>query len=406
MRKAVGAEFTKKMKRTHTIYIPDMLHYHNELLQAAFAYGGYRLAVVPEFQNAEQGALKYVSSDYCLPAIGIVGQILAFLNDSNCDADRIAIMEPQAGGACRAGNIYNLILEVLEKTGYEFVPVISLNMTGSEKHRGFSINAKLLRGCVAAVCYGDMLMTLTQQLRPYEEQPGQTEELRQRWLKRLAADIAQGKNITGRSRRRIYEEMAADFEKLPRQSRILTKVGITGEIYMKYSPVGNDHLEDFLKERDCDYRLGGFINYAAYVVYTEYSNVKLQEPGSPLLKGYEFVLDYICRVQRELTEVLSRHHLLHDACFFRLRDMAKQIIADQYNIGDGWLVAGEILDFIQQGYKKILIVHPFGCLVSHVGARGIIKKIKAMYPEVSIQSIEYDYDQSRTLRESRILLGI
>lgn len=404
--KVIGTKFTKEMRRTHTIYMPDMLHYHNELLQAAFTYGGYHLEVVPEFSNANQLALRYINNDYCSPTVSIVSQILAFLGSSECVPERTAILEPQAGGSCRAGNIYNLIIEVLEKNGYGQIPVISLNMTGSEKHEGFSINRKMISGCVAAVCYADLLMTLTQQIRPYEQKTGQTEQLRQSWIHRLKEDIAQGKNIASAKRKKIYQAIISDFQKIPRKNSRLSKVGIVGEIYIKFSPIGNCHLEEFLHKHQCAYCMGGFINYAAYVIYTEYSNAKLQKKNSFLIKGYGTVLRYICRIQRELTEELENKGMQHDACFGEIQSLANQIVNDSYNIGDGWLIAGEILDMIQQGYEKILIVHPFGCMVSHVGGRGIIKKIRSLYPHISIQSIEYDYDQSDALRESRILMAI
>lgn len=311
MARTQGAEFAKKMKKTHKIWLPDMLHYHNELLQAAFLGCGYQLEILPMSRRVSDYSQPYISGDYCFPIFCILGQLLAFLESGDCDVDRTAFMEPQTGGACRAGNYYNSIIESLKKAGYPQIPVISLNAFGEERHPGFSITPRLLFGAVTAVCYGDLLMTLLQQVRPYERTKGQAEDCRQKWMRILSDDIRRGKNISGRKRRERYQEIIEDFKGIPTQKKEIKKVGIAGEVYMKFSPVGNEQLEDYLQGEGCDYRMGGFVK-----------------------------------------------------------------------------------------------LHPFGCLVSHVCIRGIIKKLRARFPGVNIQAIEYDYDSSKTLRESRILLGL
>lgn len=399
-----NAEFTTKMRKTHTIYMPQMLHYHNELLCAAFAYGGYRLAVVPEQEKFCKETLSMIGKDYCTCAIGIIGNLLTFVKENDALRDKIAFLEPQAGGACRAGNYYNLIIECLRKCGYEQIPVLSLNYHGLEKHRGFQINLRMLQGAVAAVCYGDLLMTLTQQIRPYEVNVGETEALRQKWIATLKEEIAQGRKLTGR--KTIYREIVETFRNIQTTSGKKTRVGIVGEIYIKFSPVGNCHLEEFLSQNDCEYRQGGFINYCIYVVYSEMKCMELQHKSKGELWMYQKVIDYLCGVQKQINELLQSEGFLHDANFYDLLELKGAVMSDYYNIGDGWLMTAEIMDLIKQGYDKILIVHPFGCLVSHVGGRGIIKKVKELYPKVKISSVEYDYDQSKTLRESRILMAI
>ncbi len=253
------AEFTKSMRKTHTIYMPQMLHYHNELLCAAFAYGGYHLEVVPEHQEFIKETYSSIGKDYCTCAFGIVGNIMTFVKEQGCNTDNIAFLEPQAGGACRAGNYYNLIIECLKKMDCGHIPVLSLNFQGKETHEGFTINPKMFFGAVAAVCYGDILMTIAQQVRPYEVNPGETEALRMKWVSKLSEDIAHGKNVY--KRKKIYREIAESFSAISvDKTRKKTKVGIVGEIYIKFSPVGNFHLEDFLYDNNCDIRQGGFLN--------------------------------------------------------------------------------------------------------------------------------------------------
>lgn len=407
MKRTEQAEFTKAMKDTHTILLPDMLHYHNELLQAAFAACGYHLEILPEEEGLPEYSLPYISGDYCLPAVLILGQMLAAVRSGRFDPDRIAFMEPQTGGACRAGNYYNSMIESLKRAGYGQIPVISLNVSGSDKHAGFTITPKLLFGAVAAVCYGDLLMTLYQQVRPYESEKGAAKVCWQRWVRILSEDIKTGKNISRKRRKERYRQIVHDFASIPVEDKKVRRVGITGEIYIKFSPIGNEHLEQFLREQDCAYRMGGFVNYAIYVVDSERENQKICGAGRVVLKAYDTVIRYLSRIQRDINQcIVEEKRFQSDAEFKKMKQMASPILHEGCHTGDGWLIAAEVADLVEKGYENILIVHPFGCLVSHVCERGIMKKLHERYPDVNIQTVEYDYDSSQTLRESRILLGI
>lgn len=407
MERLDAAEFTKKMKETHTILLPDMLHYHNELLQAAFAACGYHLEILPEAERLPEYSLPYISGDYCLPAVLILGQMLAAVRSGHFDPGRIAFMEPQTGGACRAGNYYNSMIESLKRAGYNQIPVISLNAFGRDKHAGFTITPKLLSGAVAAVCFGDLLMTLYQQVRPYEIQKGEAQTCWEHWNKKLCEDIVAGKNISRKRRREQYRRIVHDFARIPVKERNIRRVGITGEIYIKFSPIGNEHLEQFLQEQDCAYRMGGFVNYAIYIVDSEREDQKLRGAGRVVQRAYDTVIRYLSRIQHDINQSIAEEkRFWPDAEFAKMKEMAAPVLHTGCHTGDGWLIAAEVADLVEKGYENILIVHPFGCLVSHVCERGIVKKLHERYPNVNIQTVEYDYDTSRTLRESRILLGI
>ena len=174
---------------------------------------------------------------------------------------------------------------------------------------------------------------------------------------------------------------------------------------MKCSPIGNRHLEDFLYENGMEYRMEGFLNYCTYVVYTEMKSAELSGVSKAVLKVYSFVMNYMIKVHAQIRKVLLRNGFVADGRFEDMQKKAAPILSEYYNIGDGWLVMAEAMDMIEQGYDRILIVHPFGCLVSHVAERGVLKKLRQLYPDANINTIEYDYDQSNTLRESRILLA-
>ena len=407
VKEAGRAEFTKAMKSTHTILLPDMLHYHNALLQAAFASCGYHLEILPEEKNLPGYSLPYISNDYCFPTVLILGQVLAAVQSGRFQPDRIAFMEPQTGGACRAGNIYNSIIESLKRAGYGQIPVISLNAFGEYRHEGFTITPKLLFSAVAAVCFGDLLMTLYQQVRPYECRRGEAKECWERWNRKLCEDIRAGKSISRKKRMEQYRRIVYDFSQIPVEDRNIRRVGITGEIYIKFSPIGNEHLEELLQEQDCAYRMGGFINYAIYTVDSELENQRLCGAGRTIQKVYDMVIRYLLRIQHDINQsIVWGNRFLPDADFPKMKEMAAPIIDRGCHTGDGWLVAAEVADLAEKGCDNILIVHPFGCLVSHVCERGIMKKLHERYPDVNIQTVEYDYDSARALRESRILLGI
>lgn len=356
MKEAGRAEFTKAMKATHTILLPDMLHYHNALLQAAFASCGYRLEILPEEKNLPGYSLPYISNDYCFPTVLILGQVLAALQSGRFQPDKIAFMEPQTGGACRAGNIYNSMIESLKKVGYGQIPVISLNAFGEYKHTGFTITPKLLFSAIAAVCFGDLLMTLYQQVRPYECRRGEAKACWERWNKKLCADIKAGKNISHRKRQERYRQIVRDFAKIPVEERHIRHVGITGEIYIKFSPIGNEHLEQFLQEQGCAYRMGGFINYAIYTVDSELENQKLGGAGRGVQRAYDAVIRYLIRIQHDINQsIAAEERFSPDADFIKMKEMAAPIIDKGCHTGDGWLVAAEVADLVEKGCESILL---------------------------------------------------
>lgn len=399
--------FTREMRKTHTIYMPDMLHYHNDLIKAAFRFAGYRLDVVPEYRELTQSVYKTVNPDYCTCAIGIVGNLLSMAEDPRFAGKPIAFLEPQMGGACRAGNYYELIISSLRRCGHEEIPVLSLNLKGQEKQPGFRINGRMLFASLAAICLSDLLMSLLLQLRPYEKHPGETDALYRKWITRLEQELRKGQHLF--FRRALYRQICAEFAaiELDEAKRgTLKKVGIVGEIYIKFSPIGNRHLEDLLRDNNCEYRLGGFFNYCIFVLYTDMVSARLNGKSKALLAGYQAAIDVLDRMQMRMHCVMEEYGFTHDASFLELKDHAKKIISEDYVIGDGWLIAGETVDHIRKGYDRVLAVHPFGCLVSHVGTRGTLGRIRELYPGAGVHSIEYDYDQSEAMRESRILLAL
>ncbi len=403
-------QFTRKMKKTHTIFLPQMLEYHAALLEAAFEGSGYHFKVMRGGCGLKDKSLRYISNDFCYPGILIVGQMLDLLESGEYETDKIAFMEPQAGGACRAGNYYHTIIRTLEKCGQPQVPVISLNYKGLERQPGFRITVPLFLSAVTAVCYGDLIMALYQQVKPYECAKGTADSVKRRLEQKLADEIRHHHGVyrnTGEHRRSTYRYILETFADIPVKGGLKKMVGLTGEIYIKYSSLGNHAIENFLEGQGCQCVIGGFINYAIYVLDSDYSDYLMKSNHPVLDKAYRAALAYLQKIQRELCEEVNRFgRFFFDLPYARLKEKAGAVISYGCRTGDGWLVAAEAVAAIERGCKHILILHPFGCLVSHICERGIVKKLKMKYPDVNIQTIEYDYDSSDTLRESRILLGL
>ncbi len=406
MSEVINVPFTRAMKKTHTILLPEMLEYHSPFLKAAFEASGYRFAVMHGSRHLKDKALRRINHDYCYPGILIIGQVLDALEQGEYPADKIAFMEPQAGGACRAGNYYHVIIQTLRKCGYEQIPVISLNYKGQEKHPGFRITPRLFRDAVTAVCCGDLIMSLYQQTKPYECESGAAKAMRHRLEQEIGGRI-RARRLRAGQRRYVYRYIVEQFAAIPTNTAVKKKVCVAGEIYIKFSALGNHHLEEYLDRQSCQCMMGGFINYAIYVLDSDY-RAYLTDTSKPVFRRcYELAIAYLEKIQRELYEEVGRQGQFQmDPPFARLKERALKTIGCDCITGDGWLVAAEVEAAVERGCRHVLIVHPFGCLVSHISERGIVKKLKEMYPNVNIQTIEYDYDSSNALRESRILLGL
>ncbi len=395
-------EFTREDRQKRIILIPQMLEYHSALLGAAFEANGYRLGMMRSAVPPSEKPLRYISSDYCYPSVLILGQVIEELERRNFDCSGVAFMEPQAGGSCRAGNIYNMIIEVTQKLGCD-VPVISLNYRNLEKHSGFKITPRLVNSAATAVCCGDLLMLLYQQTKPYEAEPGRTEEVYALVERSVAEQIKAGCN----SRVKMYREMISGFDMIPKTGVVKKRVCVAGEIYMKFSSLGNHGLERFIIEKGFEPYFGGFLNYLIYVADSERRSYMLGKANKAVLKLYDYAIRLMERLQGQMFRAVREQSAYRtDLAFEEFKKMAEGIISHDCINGDGWLVAAEAVQAVEGGCENVLIVHPFGCLVSHVCERGIMKNLKERYPRASIHTVEYDYDQSGALRESRVLLGL
>lgn len=396
--------YTKKKRKTHTILIPEMMEYHFDLISSAFKNCGYKMEVLNyKNQDIEETGLKYCHNDICYPCILIVGQLISSLNHNIYNPDEIAFLIPQTGGSCRAGNYYFLIKKALKNAGYGNIPVISLNMSGNEKHPGFKLSLKLGFSLISAALYGDLLQSLYYCKRPYEKENGQSLALYNKWNDILSKDISNNKSIKKHSLKKRINEIINDFNKIETMEVNKPKVGIVGEIYIKSCELGNNNLEDYLVKNNADYFMSGFTSYCIYVADTTID----QFFDKHKLGLFRFVNKFIVRWLNNKQKLIDKPLKKNGYTFLTYKELKKhsnEVISFKCSTADGWLVSAEIMGLIEKGYNKIIVASPFGCLVSHVCSKGVIRNIMKKYPNSLVYSVEYDSSLSPVGRESRIQL--
>ena len=299
-------KFTPEMKKTHTILIPNMAITQFRLLEYALRYDGYKCEILGNCGSAvAQLGLKYVHNDTCYPALLVIGQFLDALNSGKYDLDHTALLITQTGGGCRASNYIHLLRKALVKAGYPQIPVASLNFSGLEKDSGFQMTLPLARKCIACIFYGDMLCALRNQVAPYENEKGAADRMVDRWIARLGRALLAGKGFTSREMKHTFPLIAKEFATIPVTRVPKVKVGVVGEIYVKYSPLGNNDLQKFLESQDCEVNFPGLMGFVQYCAYNPSETARLY--GGTFLEKHvsSVILDYIEGMEKVMIRVLK-----------------------------------------------------------------------------------------------------
>ena len=397
--------FTTEMKSTHTILIPSMLPWHFNLLKAALTSCGYKAEVLENTdRNVVETGLKYINNDICYPALLVVGQFINALESGKYDVDKVALIVTQTGGGCRASNYIHLLRKALVQAGYNQVPVISLNLKGMEEQPGFAINLKMVKRMLAAIVYGDVLMYLSNKVRPYENTLGEVDALGKQWLAKLEKLYQNSKVHNLSTMKKLIKEITHDFAKVPVAISDKIKVGIVGEIYIKYSSLGNNGLESFLQRQNCEYMLPGVMNFIMYGTDTYLTDYKLYG-GSLMTYGTaKGIMWYLKLLEKAMLKGLEASKFEIPASYEETKALAKGVIGYGNNMGEGWLLTAEMIELAKNGYNNIICVQPFGCLPNHIAGRGMINKIKQLKEEANILPLDYDASASKVNQENRIKL--
>lgn len=395
--------FDKSRKEEYTILIPDMLPIHFKLIMAIYKQYGYNMVLLQNnSRNVIDEGLKNTHNDTCYPALLVIGQFMDALKSGKYDLDHTALLMSQTGGGCRASNYIHLIRKAVS-TSFPQVPVLSLNFSGLEKDASIDITPAIAMKLVYAVLYGDMLMLLYNQCKPYEINKNSTDELLARWQHRLGKLFnTKNKYLNTKS---IYKAMLRDFAVLPRTKEKKPKVGIVGEIYVKYSPLANNDLNNFLLQEGCEPNVPGLLDFVLYCASDGINDMKLYGNKSGRNYLYKIGYDLLYKFQKQQIKIINEQGIFqppHD--FEHLRKCADKYISQGVKMGEGWLITAEMAALAETGTKNIICAQPFGCLPNHIVAKGMSRTIKEAYPDANIVAIDYDPGATKVNQENRIKL--
>ena len=367
--------FTEEMQKDYTVLVPNMLPMHFTLIAKVFQNFGIRAELLQtQGQHIKDTGLKYVHNDTCYPAILVIGQFIDALQSGKYDPHKTALILFQTGGGCRASNYINLLRKALEKAGYPYVPVISMSLTGLEDHPGFHMGFKMVRRLMYAVLYGDLLMLLRNQCRPYEIRKGESEELALAWTDRLAKEMDTGAKISYKKVRENYRKIIADFERIPRAEQKRVRVGVVGEIFVKYSPLGNNNLEDFLVKEGAEVTVPGLLDFCLYCVYNSMMDTENLGRNKAQYPIWKIAYRFFTKKQNDLIEVIKECSEFDPPTpFAHTVSLIQGYIGIGAKMGEGWLLTAEMLELADKGIKNIVCTQPFGCLPNHICGKGMMR---------------------------------
>ena len=400
-------EYSLKMKREkYTILIPEMAPLHFRLIKPILARDGYNTDLMGyEGPDVLKKGLQYVHNDICYPCLLITGQMLTAMESGKYDPDKVAMMITQSGGGCRDSNYINLMRKAFEKAGYPQVPFLSANTWFMEYNSGVLMRISTLFMAVAGMVYGDFLMILGNQVRPYEVNKGETDALIDKWIEFLIKEFEHGRGYTKKAMRKNLHAMGEEFIKIEKTDEKKVKVAIVGELFLKYSIPGNNHLEEFLAEQNCEVYMPSMLGFGVYKTNGALEELK-KFGGKPwkrvimeiVMKWYFGIEDLLISAIEEFPQFTAPERVTD------LVHRAEGIIDRANSMGEGWYVAAEVLEFAEHGYENVVCVQPFGCLPCHVAVKGVLNKVRQVNPKVNAVDIEYDPGATRVNQENRIKL--
>ena len=394
-------KFTPAMKHTHKILVPDMLPVHFGIIIDFLRKDGWDIELLRNDSRAviDEG-LKHVHNDTCFPALCVTGQFIDALKSGKYDVEHTAVMITQSGGGCRASNYIPLIRKAL-KAEFPKVPVISLNFAGLEKDSGFPVGLKTLAKLAFAIFYGDTLMSLYNQCKPYELDEGAADQARDDCIEFIRKIYERKQYLRYR---KVTKYLLRRFAGVRRSGEKKIRVGIVGEIYVKYSPLGNSHLEEFLLSEGCEPVVPALMDFVMYCAVNNVNDAKYYNKKNGATPAFAVVYRYLHYVQRKIIRLTERYGFepLHD--FEHLRRCADKVIHQGVKMGEGWLIPAEMAALAETGTDNIVCAQPFGCLPNHIAGKGTIRTLKQMYEHENIVAVDYDPSATKVNQENRIKL--
>ena len=398
-------QFTEEMRKDYTILCPQMSPIHFDLLQPAFRACGYNFEVLEnDNRRAVDVGLKYVNNDACYPSLMVVGQIMDALLSGKYDLNKTAVIMTQTGGGCRATNYVGFIRRALEKAGMAQIPVISLNLGGIETNPGFHMNLDLLMHAAYGAVFGDIFMRCVYRMRPYEKEPGSVEAVHQKWLKKCQAFLS-AKHMSFFKFRKMCREIIEDFDAIPITNELKPRVGIVGEILVKFAPAANNYLVELLESEGAEAVVPDLLDFLLYCFYNQI--YKAEELGMSKKTAFvsklgidalEFLRSAACKAFKK------SKHFTAPISIYQTAEYAKTIVSIGNQTGEGWFLTGEMVELIHSGVNNIVCTQPFACLPNHVVGKGVIKELRKQYPLSNVVAIDYDPGASEVNQLNRIKL--
>ena len=400
--------FTEEMKHEYKMLIPSMAPYHFEYFVHMLKSEGYDAEILSNtnFDVIHEG-MKYSHNDICVPAMLVIGQFIDAMKNSGYDIHKVALMMTQTGGGCRASNYVSLIRKAFKQAGYEFVPIISVNAGGLENNPGFSVTSKLLLKLISGLAMGDMIMQLYNEVVPYEVHKGDTEKAYQEINEEINQYFYYPLRRVFYHPNKIFKKVVKRFSEVEVDRSVLKpKVGIVGEIYVKYSPLGNNNLEQTLRDEGCEVITPNILDFFLYTFDSSVHDIDNYGGRKWVALVYRVLIRFIEYRRNKIRRVVKKAGFRDFTKYYDLRKMAEGYINKGMHVGEGWLLTAEMVELIHMGAPNIVCTQPFGCLPNHIAGKGMIKRIKERHPESNIVTIDYDTSATEINQLNRIKLMI
>ena len=398
--------FTEEMRKEYTILCPQMSPIHFEIIEAAFKACGYRFEVLAnDNRHAVDVGLKYVNNDACYPSLMVVGQIMDALLSGRYDLNKVAIIMSQTGGGCRATNYVGFIRRALEKAGMPQIPVISLNLAGIESNPGFHLNGELLMRAAYGALFGDIFMRCVYRMRPYEREPGSVDALHAKWVEKCRQFVSR-KHMNYFTFRKMCRQIIQEFDAIAIDENLRKpRVGIVGEILVKFAPAANNHLVELLESEGAEAVVPDLLDFMLYCFYNQIYKAEYLGTSRKAALLSRLGIWALERLRgRAAKEFRKSRHFTPPVSIYTLVDYASPIVNIGNQTGEGWFLTGEMVELIHSGVNNIVCTQPFGCLPNHVVGKGVIKELRSRFPQSNIVAIDYDPGASEVNQLNRIKL--
>ncbi|BES65152.1 acyl-CoA dehydratase activase-related protein [Gottschalkiaceae bacterium SANA] len=396
--------FTEEMKKTHTILVPQMAPYHFDFIATILRNYGYKVVILPEIDyEAVTEGVKVVHNDACYPAVLTTGQFVRALKSGDYDLDRTAILMSQTGGGCRATNYISFIRKALRDLDMQQVPVISFNFKGLEGQPGFNLPSKAVMELLRAVIYGDLLMKCVCRTRPYEKEAGSVEVLYEAWNQKIQGELKKGQ--TYHRFQTLLKQIIADFDHIPLNDIHKPKVGIVGEILVKFHPTANNQVVKELEKEGAEVVVPELFNFLTYYMYSNIADHRYLGGGRKNRIISETVIQGLQMYTKSLRKALDASQRFSSSpSIYHKADLVKDLVSTANKMGEGWLLTAEMIELLQEGVPNIVCVQPFACLPNHISGKGLFKALRDAYPMANIVPIDYDPGTSEVNQINRIKL--